>query len=115
LEKSGQGTEAKDDAFNECKTTCARIFEARFAHLETTVAAEIEALKKDEFCESRVSMGLVKLRDVIEQQAVLLRTSVPRDKIKHFLDDFKASLERASTLLKSVKNDLQSSGVGSGT
>ncbi len=103
-EKTG---DAMLTAFNEFKSDASRTLSDVFTTFETTVTAEVRALRNDSTCDTSVRLALEKLHQVIEEQVMSLRRSVPRDEIEHFVRNFRESLTRAKSLAGTVAQSLR--------
>jgi S1-C subfamily serine protease len=89
-------------AFNEFKSIASRTLSDEFAAFETTVTAEVRALRNDSACDMGTRLAVEKLHATIEDQVEKLRKSVPLLEIEHFLRDFRESLTRAESLAATV-------------
>ncbi len=94
-------------AFNECKTSTAKVFADKFANFSGTVGGEVEDLQNDPNCDLSVRRGLRKLLGDIEDQADEIRRRVPHDEILDFLGRFRASCDGSRALLVSLAKRLQ--------
>lgn len=110
-EAAASAEEETDDAmlaaFNEFKSDASQTLSDVFTNFETTVTAEVRALRNDPACDSSVRLALEKLHQVIEEQVLSLRRSVPRDEIEHFVRNFRESLTRAKSLAGTVARPLR--------
>lgn len=104
---SDAGAAGMDAAFNECKTSTAKVFAEQFADFSGTVGGEVDDLQGDLNCDPRVRRGLQKLLGDIEDQADEIRRRVPPGEISDFLGRFRASVEGSRALVVSLAERLQ--------
>ena len=104
---SDAGAAGMDAAFNECKTSTAKVFAEQFADFSGTVGGEVDDLHGDPNCDPRVRRGLQKLLGDIENQADEIRRRVPPREISDFLGRFRASVEGSRALALSLAERLQ--------
>jgi S1-C subfamily serine protease len=104
---SDAGREGMDAAFNEFKTSAAKVLADHFANFTGTVGGEVEELQSDAHCDPRVRRGLKKLLADIETQANDIRRAVPRQDIPDFLGRFEAAVDGSQALVVSLAERLQ--------
>ncbi len=104
---SDAGGEGMDAAFNEFKTSAAKVLADHFADFTGTVGGEVEELQNDAHCDPRVRRGLKKLLADIETQANDIRRAVPRQDIPDFLGRFEAAVDGSQALVVSLAERLQ--------
>jgi S1-C subfamily serine protease len=104
---SDAGGEGMDAAFNEFKTSAAKVLADDFANFTGTVGGEVEELQNDPHCDPSVRRGLKKLLADIESQANDIRRAVPRQDIPDFLGRFEAAVDGSQALVVSLAERLQ--------
>jgi hypothetical protein len=104
---SDAGGEGMDAAFNDFKTSAAKVLADHFADFTGTVGGEVEELQNDAHCDPRVRRGLKKLLADIETQANDIRRAVPSQDIPDFLGRFEAAVDGSQALVVSLAERLQ--------
>ena len=107
VENSDAGGEGMDAAFNDFKTSAAKVLADHFADFTGTVGGEVEELQTDAHCDPRVRRGLKKLLADLETQANDIRRAVPSQDIPDFLGRFEAAVDGSQALVVSLAERLQ--------
>jgi hypothetical protein len=110
--KSCEATEAADTdddklaVFNNFKSRCSQVLSDEFATFDTTVTAEVAALRHDAECDMATRLAVTRLHETITKQLADIRKSVALREVGGFLRDYRESLARGHALARSTAKSL---------
>jgi S1-C subfamily serine protease/DNA-directed RNA polymerase subunit RPC12/RpoP len=102
----GESDDDKLDIFNDFKGRCARLWSEEFAAFDTSVTAEVNAIRHDTDCDMAVRLALGRLHETIAKQLSGIRASVSGPQVASFLRDYRESLARAMALARTTAKSL---------